>query len=203
MDWTLRHFESDMVFDIFAHLSSQTLKTKPNNTEQKPHFFFPLVRCFSKIKNNKPTKRRRLGRIEKRQKRYEKLCFFGKTEKKLTAAVVSELNNSTESMKFRWSPSALDTWFILPPTGCYIVFCFSFVFFWMADFVFVFVCSNCKHLGLRVGFVFSVYILKITFSLFRLFAGSHQFDLDKNRPMAVKKHTLVVARCTPVALCKQ
>lgn len=73
----------------------------------------------------------------------------------------------------------------------------------MADFVFVFVCSNCKHLGLRVGFVFSVYILKITFSLFRLFAGSHQFDLDKNRPMAVKKHTLVVARCTPVALCKQ
>lgn len=98
-----------MVFDTFAHLSSQTLKTKPNNTEQKPHFFFPLVRCFSKIKNNKPTKRRRLGRIEKRQKRYEKLCFFGKTEKKLTAAVVSELNNSTESMKFQWSPSALDT----------------------------------------------------------------------------------------------
>lgn len=138
MDWTLRHFESDMVFDTFAHLSSQTLKTTPNRNRI---FSFHLFVVFSKIKNNKPTKRRRLGRIEKRQKRYEKLCFFGKTEKKLTAAVVSELNNSTESMKFRWSPSALDTWFILPPTGCYIVFCFSFVFFfeWPTLFLFLFV----------------------------------------------------------------
>lgn len=141
MDWTLRHFESDMVFDTFAHLSSQTLKTKPNNTEQKPHFFFPLVRCFSKIKNNKPTKRRRLGRIEKRQKRYEKLCFFGKTEKKTNRDCcfrIKQFNGVNEI-----SMESFSTWYLIYIAANWMLHCFlffvRFFFEWRTLFLFLFV----------------------------------------------------------------